>query len=183
VSKLIVRLLLSIFLIPLALIVFLVVAVFSEHNRQGSSIFYMVFAGGVTWAFVALYWIMLWRDMVRWDRTRVAGTILVAVAAGVLSLFIAVILNHIEREFGDFVACVAAPLLWLVGSVILWRERPRERIDRLRSAGTKVLVCPACGYNLTGLKEVRCPECGMQMTIDQLVAAQPRESSVELSET
>jgi 4-amino-4-deoxy-L-arabinose transferase-like glycosyltransferase len=182
VSKLIVRLLLSIFLIPLAMIVFIVIAVSTEHNFRGSPSPGLLIAGCITWALVALYWIMLWRDTVRWDRKRQLETVLIAIAAGVVAIFLAIMLDQVERQFGDFIASVTAPMLWLVGSVIVWRERPAERIERLQSAGTKVLVCPSCGYNLTGLREVRCPECGMQMTIDQLVAAQPRESSEELTE-
>jgi rubrerythrin len=36
--------------------------------------------------------------------------------------------------------------------------------------------CPSCGYNLTGLNEARCPECGAKFTLDELFAAQPRET-------
>jgi hypothetical protein len=33
-----------------------------------------------------------------------------------------------------------------------------------------------CGYNMAGLKTAVCPECGGAFTLDQFVAAQPRES-------
>jgi hypothetical protein len=36
------------------------------------------------------------------------------------------------------------------------------------------VVCPLCGYNLTGLRQAACPECGDTFTLDQLAAAQPR---------
>jgi hypothetical protein len=179
-SKLIVRLLLSIFLIPLALIVFIVLAVSAENHFRGIRSLGVLVAGCVTWAVVALYWIMLWRDSVRWDRKRQQETIMVAVAAGVISVFLAILLDQVDRGLGDFIGCVTAPLLWLVGCVLVWKERPTERIQRLQSGGTKVLVCPSCGYNLTGLREVRCPECGLQMTLDELVAAQPRHTDREL---
>ncbi|MDB5303490.1 MAG: hypothetical protein JWM97_1039, partial [Phycisphaerales bacterium] len=43
------------------------------------------------------------------------------------------------------------------------------------------VVCPTCGYNLTGLTATRCPECGSQFTLDELMAAQPGREGEELS--
>ena len=66
------------------------------------------------------------------------------------------------------------PIVWVLGTVIVWRETPDERIARLAAIGATV-VCPLCGYNMAGLKTAVCPECGSAFTLDQLVAAQPRE--------
>jgi len=181
-SNLIVRLLLSILLIPLAAIVFIVAAVAMDRHVRGYSMLPFVLAGVVTWAFVAAYWTALWRSAIRWDSRRSNQTLLVTAAAALLSVAIGAVLNQMEREMGDVIGALSAPLLWLVGTVIAWRERPDERMERLRSAGSQVLVCPACGYNLTGLKEARCPECGLQMTLDQLVAAQPKQPDRELDD-
>jgi len=63
-----------------------------------------------------------------------------------------------------------------LGTVIAWRETPRERADRLARLGAAI-VCPLCGYNLAGFREARCPECGGSFTLDQLAATQPLPSS------
>jgi hypothetical protein len=68
---------------------------------------------------------------------------------------------------------VLAPLLWLIATVLIWRETPAERGRRLHAAGRSGVSCPTCGYNLTGLSESRCPECGTRFTLDELMAAQP----------
>ena len=47
-------------------------------------------------------------------------------------------------------------------------------MSKLTSALT--ILCPVCGYNLTGLREARCPECGGTFTLDQLAASQPQRN-------
>jgi hypothetical protein len=164
------------------MIVFLIAGVATDRQVRGHSTLPFVVAGVVTWAFVAVYWTALWRSAVRWDVRRSNQTLFVTVAAALLSLAAGAVLNQLERQTGDIIGALSAPLLWLIGTVLVWRERPDERMERLRSAGLQVLVCPACGYNLTGLKEARCPECGLQMTLDQLVAAQPKHAGKELND-
>ena len=61
-------------------------------------------------------------------------------------------------------------------------ETARERAERLNASGRDGVVCPTCGYNLTGLTEPRCPECGSQFTLDQLLASQPSRATAELVE-
>lgn len=73
---------------------------------------------------------------------------------------------------GAFVGSVTAPLLWLVATVVIWRETTTERAQRLRGAARGGVACPTCGYNLTGLTTTRCPECGTQFTLDELLAQQ-----------
>lgn len=48
-------------------------------------------------------------------------------------------------------------LLWRSGYVRGWR-----------AARDAPPICPACGYNLTGLTQCRCPECGREYRLDQL---------------
>jgi hypothetical protein len=184
-SNLLVRLLLAILLIPLAALFYLVVQVLTDRMDSISRETSFILGGIAMWCVAAPYWIMLWRGTVLWTMKRRIVTLLVALGSSVVAVAIGVVIKQIMGgdQFGTFVGSIAAPLFWLVGTVFAWRESSDERIQRLRAAGTKVLVCPGCGYNLTGLKEARCPECGLQMTLDQLVAAQPRESSAELSET
>jgi hypothetical protein len=181
-SNLIVRLLLSILLIPSAMIVFIVAGVATGRHARGNSVYPFVLAGVITWGFVAAYWTGVWRSAIRWDSRRSNETLFITAAAALIALAIGAMLNQLERELGDVIGAISAPLLWLIGTLLVWRERPDERMERLRSAGLQILVCPACGYNLTGLKEARCPECGLQMTLDQLVAAQPTQVGKELDD-
>ena len=80
-----------------------------------------------------------------------------------------------------FVGTAFAPLIWQVGTIVIWRETDAERGERLSKQGAGALACPTCGYNMSGLKGTRCPECGSEFTLDALLAAQPaaRQAEVE----
>jgi hypothetical protein len=70
------------------------------------------------------------------------------------------------------------PIVWVLMTVVVWRETTAERTHRLAAAGADRIVCPMCGYAMTGLREARCPECGAAYTLEQLIATQPsRETS------
>ena len=68
----------------------------------------------------------------------------------------------------------------VTATVLIWREKPHERIERLALTGREAVCCPVCGYNLTGLTEARCPECGARFTLDQLIATQPQRDRATL---
>jgi hypothetical protein len=192
-SQLIARILLAIFVIPLASLIYLVTLLQSERWMREWFLFqnnytyygavgrlrYLI-SGLIAWAFLAIWWFLLWRKSVRWNGIRIgvsAVAVLLAAAAGYL---VAVVLNQSEREFGDFIGSATAPLLWIVATIFVWRETAGERAARVDSSGRDSIVCPTCGYNLTGLKEPRCPECGTQFTLDQLLAAQPSRTRADL---
>jgi hypothetical protein len=101
-----------------------------------------------------------------WTFLAAGGAVVVGFMAGVL-------VYPIERDVGEFVGCVTAPLAWLIAATIIWRETPLERSQRLGPISKTGIVCPNCGYNLTGLQSTRCPECGTQYTLDELLASQP----------
>jgi hypothetical protein len=144
-------------------------------QRQAS-----VAAGVVTWAFAAVYWFFVWRSSVPWDARRLRGT---GVATAV-ALAAAVVLGGmgcvVDEDFGVAVGSITAPLAWLPATVVAWRETDVERKRRRGSVGTDEVVCPKCGYSLTGLTESRCPECGTQYTLSELLAAQPGREVNEL---
>jgi hypothetical protein len=180
-SRLIARILLSIFVFPLGGLLYTVAFVVMDQAMRGAGYYYpmrslidFMVAGVVTWVAVGVYWVLLWRKSVRWTSERVRGTwgaVGGAVVAGVLA---GSAVSGIDAGFGGFVGGVAAILIWLFATVLIWRESPAERVERLASGGSvPTLVCPTCGYNLTGLREPRCPECGAQYTLDQLLTAQP----------
>jgi predicted amidophosphoribosyltransferase len=67
------------------------------------------------------------------------------------------------------------PIVWVLATVILWRETAAERLARMsRLVSHPTVLCPVCGYNLSGLREARCPECGGSFTLDELAASQPQ---------
>lgn len=180
-SRLIARLLLSMLLFPLAGVLYVIVFVVHDQARGfANEEIGFVIAGVVIWGFMALYWWALWRKGVAWTAQRKARTLLCFLAAAFAGLIAGLITAPLDEGFGCFVGSVTAPLLWLVGTVIVWRETPTERGDRLGRSGSSGIVCPTCGYNLTGLKGTRCPECGSEFALDQLLASQPGRDQVEI---
>ena len=179
---------LAIFMLPLAGLVYVVAAMAGERYYRSSKYDYEPLedwmfgtAGMVTWLFLAGYWILLWRSSVRWTAARRMATVGAAVLSFVTSLLVAVAINEmLERDIGSFVGSVMARMLWLVATVLIWRESADERIKRLRDIGTDNIVCPKCGYNLTGLHQARCPECGTQFTLNELLASQPGKALNEI---
>jgi predicted RNA-binding Zn-ribbon protein involved in translation (DUF1610 family) len=147
----------------------------------------MIFAaaGLVAIIFVGVYWMLLWVRMVKWTGWRIGATLGLTFGAGLFGVVAGAIamvaLEARDHSFGIFVGTMAAPLVWLAGTVLLWRETSRERRDRLASSRDAV-VCPTCGYNLTGLTSTRCPECGAMLTLDALLRGQPSRAPAELEQ-
>ena len=186
-SRLIASILLSILLFPVAAILYLIAFFLyvegTGYGRFNESMGFLL-AGIVTCAFIAWYWVFVWRQTVKWTPQRVARTLYAALAAAVLSAAAGVGTGAFDYSFGFFIGTVVAPLLWLVATVLVWRETNQERAQRLRAIGRSGsgpgIPCPTCGYDMTGLKGTRCPECGSEFTLDELLAAQPGRAAVEL---
>jgi hypothetical protein len=182
-SHLLSRILLAMLMLPLAALLYLIVIVvgFSYNNWPRDNWLWMV-AGLVTWGFMAGYWFLLWRGAVRWTSERIRltlGAALAATVAGAIGgLIVLLAMRRTERDFAIFVGTAIAPLLWLVATAFIWRENRTERAERVRSGPNhQALVCPNCGYNLTGLSIARCPECGAQYTVDELISLQPASAT------
>ena len=184
-SRLIATILLSILMFPVGAIFYLIVFfLFYEvrgYGRLTESLGFL-FAGVVTWAGLAWYWITIWRRTVKWTPQRTTRTMLAAAPAAAIGLAAGIMTGALEDGFGYFIGSVVPPLLWLVGTVLVWRETDAERAVRLRALGKDGpgIPCPTCGYDMTGLKGTRCPECGSEFTLDELMAAQPQKAAVEL---
>ncbi|HOB75016.1 MAG TPA: zinc ribbon domain-containing protein [Phycisphaerae bacterium] len=176
-TNLLARILLAMMLLPLALVVYLLVAFitlgFSDELEVS-----LLAATLVTALFVAVYWLRLWRDTVNWTNNRRVLTIGSGAACILLGILAAALWNTLteidELSFAIFMAGVVAMLSWLPITVMIWKETPSERAERLSRSAFGVLFCPRCGYNMTGLREARCPECGAQFTLNQLYAAQQK---------
>lgn len=134
--------------------------------------------GGV----LVLAWCAIWRQLVRWTSARrlwtIASIFLAMVPAAAMVLLLSLTMRFSPDEIAAvFSAMIWAPA-WLACTALVWRETRLERIGRLRRLGADAIPCPACGYNLTGLREARCPECGSQFTLEQLLASQRRDADL-----
>lgn len=183
-SRLLSRIMLALLMLPLAAVLYgVVVVILVEMVFTFSYDFWaFIVTDLVTAGFVGTYWTRLWRGTVRWSTRRITLTVTSALGASVVSAGIGVIVWFVDDSFAAFVGGVSAILLWLTATVFIWRETTDERAMRLRSAGTEAIVCPSCGYNLTGLRQTACPECGASYTIDELVASQPSREAAEIDQ-
>jgi len=190
-SRLISRILLTILMLPLgAAVYFMMFFIAEERARNGGNYNWpdhllrsFIASGASSWAFVAVYWSLLWRKSVKWTKSRAWQTFAAAGVAVVVAGIIAAGFNMIasdESPVATFIGSALAPVLWLVATTFIWRETATERAARIRSSGKGALTCPTCGYNLTGLSEARCPECGSKFTINDLLAQQPQMAGAEL---
>jgi hypothetical protein len=178
-SRTIARLILAMLLLPATGVVFvLCIAVLAQSNGPPSvpGLLAMWFA---VYAFVFTYWILLWRSSVRWTDGRIVQTVMASVGSLFVGAAFGAVCSALNRGipiqplilFGGGIV----PIVWVLATVILWRETAAERMQRLTALGGAVRVeCPLCGYDLSGLRDLRCPECGSAFTLDQLLASQPK---------
>ncbi|NNF41551.1 MAG: hypothetical protein HKO59_06990 [Phycisphaerales bacterium] len=180
-SRLLARIMLALLMLPLGAVVYgLSLAVFLEYFLRGSEEAGFALAHVMTITFIVSYWVLLWRGTVRWNATRLTGTI----GAGALALLagstLGASVSFVDPAFGVFVGGIVSILLWLVATVFLWRETAGERRARVRARGVDTIVCPVCGYNMTGLGQSACPECGSRFTISELMALQREREGGEI---
>jgi predicted RNA-binding Zn-ribbon protein involved in translation (DUF1610 family) len=173
-SRLLARIMLALLMLPLAAVIYLVVFVTLIRQVFGYSRDIEVFAitSLACWAFVAAYWVVLWRSTVRWTPNRIVLTFVAVVVAMIPAVLTGFAAGQLDDELGAFVGGITAPLIWLCLTVIVWSETRAERAARVR-ASAQAMVCPTCGYNMTGLRELTCPECGSRWTIEEIRALQP----------
>ena len=130
------------------------------------------------YAFVGAYWLVLWRDMVPWNRRRVTLTALatlLSLAGGFAAALACLALNRqVPPPMAVLIGGGTVPITWVLSTVLVWRETAAERLARLTAHRMPIVACPLCGYNLAGLTAARCPECGADFTLEQLVLARPR---------
>ena len=171
-SSLLARILMAIVMVPLASVMYMVVFIWIEDQSQDD--FAFLWADIIVGLFVVLYWLGLWRRSICWTRRRITWTVLSgfsSVGVGMaVSLGLALQLYWVPQSLFFFLTGIIAIPVWLLVTLLLWRETPAERAERIRKSFGKALFCPCCGYNMTGLHESRCPECGSKYTLDQLLA-------------
>lgn len=186
-SHLIARLLLTIFLVPLTVLIAIVSTIIAYEARSRSGYYdsdgvVAIVVGLITWAFFAVCWVFIWRRGINWTPGRIRWTWIWPFASTLVATLIGLAFSQWEREAGYFFAAVTAPLIWVVGTILIWRETDAERKGRQQAAHVDVLTCPTCGYNLTGLSEARCPECGSKFTLNDLYANQPTRATAAMDQ-
>jgi hypothetical protein len=182
-SRLVSRILLSMFMFPLAVMFYFLVTAIGEESQKAAGFIaadrqvpIFLASSIVTWAAVAAYWCLLWRTGVIWNSTRIAWTILAAVFAAIVGggggMMMMSLFDVHDLSAGICLGGILAIMLWLIATVLIWRETTGERAERIKGSTKSAVTCPACGYNLTGLSQSRCPECGSAFTLDELLALQ-----------
>ena len=173
-SALVARILLAILMFPLAFCIWFVLMA-GLHGLGWGSESALICSSAVTALLAMTYWVLLWRKSVRWRPRRIAQTALAVLGCSLLPLAIVAAIGPPDQGITITLGSASAVTIWVILTVLIWRETPAEKADRIRQAAPDVLFCPKCGYNMTGLHEARCPECGSRFTLDQLVAAQKQD--------
>src|SRR5207248_10610286 len=89
----------------------------------------------VVYTFVFAYWILLWRTTVQWTDARIWKTALATVLSLVAGVVFGAACGTVNRNipiqalimFGGGLV----PVVWVLATVLLWRETPAERLLRL----------------------------------------------------
>ena len=176
-TRTVARLVLAMLLLPASGAVFIILFVAMLQPGSPPSVFRLILLWSIVYLFIAVYWLLLWRSEVRWTPRRVvatAGGTAVALLSGVGMAALCIAVNNIlPPQVLVLAGGGAVPIAWVLLTVIVWRETADERAQRLAAAGASDVICPVCGYRMTGLREARCPECGAAYTLEQLMAVQP----------
>jgi hypothetical protein len=184
-SQLISRILLTILIFPSAALVLFVSFIFIEQVVSGRDEAAFVICTLFTCAYMIAYWLILWRRSVVWTTRRWNATFLATTFSVAFGIGLGVAINAAQRysnPLNIMFGSLSATVFWMIATIIVWRETPDERAARLSRAGADALVCPTCGYNLTGLHEARCPECGAHFTLNELLAGQPSRATAEVEQ-
>ena len=173
-TKLIVRLILSTMLLPLAVVLFIGMMLVASLMTRSPGVGLIIFIFAVEFFFISIYWYLLWRPVVHWTPRRKSGTVLTAglsIFAGLLFTgVIWVVVGDLEVAIGF--GGIAPPLTFLLGTLAVWKETDEERSGRLQLQEGRPIECPGCGHDMRGLNSTTCPECGLTMNLQELLYSQ-----------
>ena len=183
-SHLLSRLLLAVVSIAAAPAAYFCVFIVVEHEGLHQRVLAFLATDVIIAVLFTICWIAIWAAQVTWTRTRrrLTACSLPASAAAASAIGLAFALLSGADAVGVIVAEMAWIVLWMAGTILIWRETGAERAARLRAVATGTVCCLRCGYNMTGLHEARCPECGTQYTLNELLAA-AAESAHDLGDS
>lgn len=175
--KLVVRILLSVFLLPLAGMVYPGTLHIIDRLSRGSwdldhDIASYLAAGIITWIFVMIYWILVWRGALKRISHWRSAAVFCAVAAPMIAVVIGLAVSSVDKELGLRVGTEIVSLVWLISTLFFWMENDIERESRELGRTIRQVYCPKCGYDMRGQRELRCPECGAEFSVGELLELQ-----------
>ncbi|MCB9838265.1 MAG: hypothetical protein H6813_02910 [Phycisphaeraceae bacterium] len=183
-THLVARLILTMLILPIAGAVFVlgmvVILSMPSSSKGPPQPAHALILWGAVYLVAGFVWIAIWRPVVRWTPRRIGQTVLsglIALSAGWAFGFTVYVISRHQIPLGiaALLGGGVPPIIWILSTVLVWRETNAERTQRLADGpgGGRPVVCPMCGYDLSGSPEARCPECGAGFTIGRLLAAQP----------
>lgn len=165
-TRLVVKLLLSVIALPLGFGVF-VFSMFSLYvlfvgpsgpPRPIENLVMMLPFGLAPLSVVGL-WTLIWRRHIRWTGWRKAATWAVALGCVALAVGGAVLVDVYDEWVPLTLIFYALSVPSLLA--LIWRSSRREQRDRLDAwLAAPTLQCPYCQANLAGRLGVVCPYCG-----------------------
>jgi hypothetical protein len=117
-----------------------------------------VAAAIVTWIFTLVSRTWFLRRSLGWTPFRARQTTVAALVTGGVAVAFALLGMQADRDLALLLGSIGPPLLWLLATAWIWRESDEEHRKHLLATGGIAVLCPACGYDLRGLKGTRCPE-------------------------
>lgn len=182
-TQIVARLVLAMLLLPATGAVFIILFLVILRPLQGAGpgVPQLLLLWFILYLFIGAYWVLLWRTAVRWTPRRVfftaAGTALSLLGGVAMGVLCSSLNPNIPPQALVMFGGGLVPIAWVLMTVLVWRETAAERVARLAAVGASEIVCPMCGYHLTGLREARCPECGASFTLEQLLSVQPTRTA------
>lgn len=179
-TRTVARLILAMLLLPCtgAVFILLMLVIVAPAVPPEPEVWRLLLMWSLLYVFVGAYWVLLWWDMVPWNRQRVGftlGATAVSLAGGIGVAGVCLAIHPaLKLPLAVMIGGGTVPITWVLGTVLIWRETATERLARLTAHGMPVIACPLCGYNLAGLTEVRCPECGAKFTLEQVLLGRPQ---------
>jgi len=182
--KLVVRILLSVFLLPLAAMVYPAALYIASRLSTGGRysdrhIAQYLVAGLTTWAFVITYWVLVWRGALKRISHWRSAALFCAVPAPMIAGLIGLALSRIDEELGLRVGTEMVSLIWLITTLFFWMENDIERESRELGRKIRQVYCPKCGYDMRAQRDLRCPECGSEFSVGELMELQSGASAQE----
>jgi uncharacterized paraquat-inducible protein A len=185
-TRLVARLILAMLLLPITgtVVLFNLLLMAASGAPGPPRVERVLLLWATTYAVIAVYWILLWRGVVRWTQRRVAwtvyaGAVALCLGAGAAAIILLASRGQMPPGPALLIGGGTVPILWVLATVLIWRESAHERFERLNQLSNGAVCCPICGYNMTGLSAAHCPECGAKFTLDQLFTTQPRAAKAE----
>lgn len=186
-TRVVVRLILTILLAPLAAVMAIGTVLFADfglvfRSRDREAVVAILLS--VSAYVLAVLIGVIWMGVVRWNRSRRRRTFWAcsaAIFAATFAVFFGLWLFEWTRNYLAPIVSMNALIALALGASfpILWRESASERLERLSSMSRHATRCPHCRYDLAGATTLICPECGLTLTLGTLLQETTRRSGAD----